>query len=257
MAKKMRRRMVALSSSAIAAIYLTGYATTRSADAGLAGSQTLTGASSTVLTAPAPATVSGAAPRGAPAALPQSPPASSGSPAAAVSAAAYRDGTYQGSGMSRRGGVAVSVTIQDGRITATTITGGSTQYPLSRIASLPAQVVARQSAQVDRVTGATYSSQAFQQAVQQALAQAQVASGAAAAANGSVQTPPQAPSAQGVPGQTVPVLPGQPGQQGRPSQPGQFVRPGQIAPAPSFRRGPGQEREQEREFDRGRDRIRF
>jgi uncharacterized protein with FMN-binding domain len=253
MAKKMRRRMVALSSSAIAAIYLTGYVTTRSADAGLAGSQTLTGTSSTVLTAPAPARGSGATSPGAPA-LPQSPSASSGSPAAA--AVAFRDGTYQGSGMSRRGGVGVSVTIQGGRITATTITGGSTQYPLSRIAALPAQVVARQSAQVDRVTGATYSAQAFQQAVQQALAQAQVAPGPAGA-SGSVQTSPQAPPAQGLPGQTVPVVPGQPDQQGQPSRPGQFVRPGQIAPAPSFRRGPGREREQEREFDRGRERIRF
>jgi uncharacterized protein with FMN-binding domain len=256
MAKKMRRRMVALSSSAIAAIYLTGYVTTRSVDAGLAGSQTLTGASSTVLTAAAPARGSGATSPDAPAALPQSPPTSSGSPSAAASAVAYRDGTYQGSGMSRRGGVDVSVTIQDGRITATTITGGSTQYPLSRIASLPAQVVARQSAQVDRVTGATYSAQAFQQAVQQALAQAQVASGAAGA-NASGQASPQTPSSQGLPGQTVPVLPGHPGQQGRPSQPGQFARPGQIAPAPSFRGGPGHEREQEREFDRGRDRSRF
>jgi uncharacterized protein with FMN-binding domain len=255
MAKKMRRRMVALSSSAIAAIYLTGYVTTRSADAGLAGSQTLTGTSRTVLTAPAPARGSGATSPGAPA-LPQSPPASSGS--AATSAVAYRDGTYQGSGMSRRGGVDVSVTVQDGRITATTITGGSTQYPLSRITSLPAQVVAHQSAQVDRITGATYSAQAFQQAVQQALAQAQVASGTTATgANGSVQTSPQAPSAQGVPGQTVPVLPGQPGQQGQPSRPGQFVRPGQIAPAPAFPRGSERGREQEREFDRGRERSRL
>jgi uncharacterized protein with FMN-binding domain len=64
------------------------------------------------------------------------------------------------------------VTIQGGRITDVTFTQVTTQYPGSRIAMLPAQVVARQSAQVDRITGATYSVQAFQQAVQQALAKA-------------------------------------------------------------------------------------
>jgi uncharacterized protein with FMN-binding domain len=84
----------------------------------------------------------------------------------------YRDGTYQGRGTSRRGDVGVSVTIQGGRITNVAITQITTQYPASRIAALPGQVVARQSAQVDRITGATYSVQAFQQAVQQALAQA-------------------------------------------------------------------------------------
>jgi uncharacterized protein with FMN-binding domain len=86
---------------------------------------------------------------------------------------AYRDGTVSGSGDSRRGGVTVAVTIQGGRITDVAFSRVWTQYPVSRIAGLPAQVVARQSAQVDRVSGATYSVQAFQQAVQQALAQAQ------------------------------------------------------------------------------------
>ena len=45
---------------------------------------------------------------------------------------------------------------------------------MSGAGQLPKQVVDRQSAAVDRVTGATYSVQAFQQAVQQALAQAKV-----------------------------------------------------------------------------------
>jgi uncharacterized protein with FMN-binding domain len=71
--------------------------------------------------------------------------------------------------------VSVEVTIQGGRIANVAITDVTTQYSVRRIAALPGQVVARQSAQVNRVSGATYSTQAFQQAVQQALAQAQAA----------------------------------------------------------------------------------
>jgi uncharacterized protein with FMN-binding domain len=46
------------------------------------------------------------------------------------------------------------------------------QYPLRDIAGLPGQVVQRQSAQVDIVSRATYSSQAFRGAVSQALSKA-------------------------------------------------------------------------------------
>jgi uncharacterized protein with FMN-binding domain len=116
-----------------------------------------------------------------PTAVPHSPPTavSIGQPSGGVS---YRDGTYQGSGTSRRGGFVVAVTIQGGRIANVAFTQVTTQYPVSRVAALPGQVVARQSAQVDRVSGATYSVQAFQQAVQQALAQASIGSAATAAA---------------------------------------------------------------------------
>ncbi|MCC6178560.1 MAG: FMN-binding protein [Chloroflexi bacterium] len=84
----------------------------------------------------------------------------------------YRDGTYSGTGTSRRGGFTVAVTVQGGKIANVAVTRATTQYPMSRIAALPGQVVARQSAQVDNVTGATYSAQAFRQAVEQALVQA-------------------------------------------------------------------------------------
>jgi uncharacterized protein with FMN-binding domain len=66
----------------------------------------------------------------------------------------------------------VSVTIQGGRIANVTISSVTTQYPVSRIAALPAQVVTRQSGQVDNVSGATYSAQAFSLAVQAALSKA-------------------------------------------------------------------------------------
>jgi uncharacterized protein with FMN-binding domain len=76
-------------------------------------------------------------------------------------------------GTSRRGSVQVSVTIQSGRIASVTIGRVSTEYPVSDIARLPNEVVSRQSAQVDVVSGATFSSIAFRGAVQQALQQAQ------------------------------------------------------------------------------------
>ena len=166
MAKKMSRRMVALSASAIAAVYFTGYLTTQPADAGLSGNVAAAVATSTVAR-----TIPSGVPRRTPSSIAQA--AGRATQAAPTTrSAAYRDGTYQGSGNSRRGGIGVTVTIQGGRIANVAISSASTQYPVSRIAVLPGQVVSRQSAQVDRVTGATYSTQAFQQAVQQALAQA-------------------------------------------------------------------------------------
>jgi uncharacterized protein with FMN-binding domain len=68
--------------------------------------------------------------------------------------------------------VVVNVVVQSGRIATVTITQSSLQYPLRDIAGLPAQVVQRQSAKVDTVSRATYSSQAFQGAVAQALSKA-------------------------------------------------------------------------------------
>ena len=151
MAHRASRRLVALSASAVAAIYLAGYAATGGASVGQA-------AAATPVVAVA---VASAAATAAPTLT-----------ATAATTGAYRDGTYSGAGTSRRGGFEVAVTVQGGRITNVAITKATTQYPASRVAALPAQVVARQSAQVDRVSGATYSVQAFQQAVQQALAQA-------------------------------------------------------------------------------------
>lgn len=92
--------------------------------------------------------------------------------ATAPNVSPYADGTYAGTGTSRRGNVSVSVTVASGKISNVTLTGVTTEYPVARIAGLPAQVVSRQSAQVDSVSGATYSAQAFRLAVQAALARA-------------------------------------------------------------------------------------
>jgi uncharacterized protein with FMN-binding domain len=182
MAKKMPRGLVALSSSAIAAIYLAGFVYTRGADAGLASVATsvpttvpaspAATATSTTGAAPTAGASSTAAATSTPAATSTAVATSTPTSTAASTTAAYRDGTYTGSGTSRRGNVSVSVTIQSGRIANVTISSVTTQYPVSRIAALPAQVVARQSGQVDNVSGATYSAQAFSLAVQAALSQA-------------------------------------------------------------------------------------
>src|SRR6266853_326002 len=94
-----------------------------------------------------------------------------------TSASTYAAGTYSGQGTSRRGALGASVSIQGGVNTNVQITSVNTEYPVSRIASLPAAVVKQQTANVNVISGATYSSQAFKQAVQQALAVAQASSG--------------------------------------------------------------------------------
>jgi uncharacterized protein with FMN-binding domain len=138
MAKKMPGRLVALSASAVAVIYLAGLGSTQ---------PIVTGAA---VASAAPIAVA----------------------TTVASTNAYADGTYSGTGTSRFGNVNVSVNIAGGQISNVQITSVTTSYPASRIASLPGQVVRNQTASVNVVSGATYSSQAFKQAVQQALAQA-------------------------------------------------------------------------------------
>lgn len=170
--KRIPRRAVALSVSAIASIYAAGFMLTRSADATLAagGSSAAAPAISTAAaptTSVAPTLVVGAS----------TPASSAATGSTSPTASAYADGTYSGQGTSRRGGLAVAVSIQGGVITNVQITSVNTEYPVSRIASLPGAVVKQQTASVNVISGATYSSQAFKQAVQQALAVAQASSG--------------------------------------------------------------------------------
>jgi uncharacterized protein with FMN-binding domain len=62
--------------------------------------------------------------------------------------------------------------VSNGRIVSAEISRCQTRYPCSRIAPLPGQAVARQSATVDLITGATDSSRAYREALANALAQA-------------------------------------------------------------------------------------
>jgi uncharacterized protein with FMN-binding domain len=179
----MHRGLVALSASAIAAVYMAGYLRTQAADATIAAADPALTASPTVQVAVAAPPVASATPAPQSSTAPQSPTA----PAAQVptpmptrtpsqsAQAAYRDGTYTGQGTSRRGDVWVQVQVVGGRIADVSITRSTLQYPLRDIAGLPQQVVDRQSAQVDTVSRATYSSVAFRQAVTQALASAKAA----------------------------------------------------------------------------------
>lgn len=147
MANKMGKPLVVMCTLALGAIYTTGYVVTKSPNGNPAGTSVTT-TSNTSNT-------------------------SNTSKVSKVAEPRYLDGTYQGSGTDRIGTVSVAVTIQNDKITNVQITACETHYPESYIDPvLPDQVVARQSANVDYVSGATLSSYDFANAVQQALDQA-------------------------------------------------------------------------------------
>jgi uncharacterized protein with FMN-binding domain len=93
-------------------------------------------------------------------------------PAAAKTQLSYKDGTFSGWGRCRHGSIQASVTLEGGQIVATEITQCLTRYSCSWISNLPGQVITRQSADVDYVSGATESTDAFYDAVASALASA-------------------------------------------------------------------------------------
>lgn len=93
-------------------------------------------------------------------------------PPPAIRQSLYKDGTYEGWGTSRHGDIGVSVVIQDGRIASAVIAQCRTRYPCSWISQLPGQVVSRQSPNVDYVSGATQSVNAYYTAVVEALSKA-------------------------------------------------------------------------------------
>jgi uncharacterized protein with FMN-binding domain len=84
-------------------------------------------------------------------------------------AAKWRDGTFTGRGESPHGGIDVRVVIKDGRIVEAGILGCYTRYPCEEIASLLAQPVERQSPDVDYVSHATESSDAYHYGLVDAL----------------------------------------------------------------------------------------
>src|SRR5690348_7267274 len=130
--QRINRGLVALSVSAIAAVYMTGYVHTSTADA--------------ALNVPLPGSAC---------------VADSAVAQAMPDVTAWRDGTYTGTGSSRRGDVSVSVDVRGGRIANVQITRSTMQYPLRDMAQLAVQVVQRQSPMVDIVSRATYSSMTF------------------------------------------------------------------------------------------------
>lgn len=104
-------------------------------------------------------------------------PAPAAAPAPTVPPAAppvpvWKDGTYLGWGSSRHGDIQASVVIEGGRIASATIAQCLTRYSCAVIDRLPPEVAQRQSPEVDYVSGATQSTNAFYYAVVDALGKA-------------------------------------------------------------------------------------
>ncbi len=182
MARKVNKNLAGAAVVAIAAVYAAGYAWTQPAHhaAGAAAVASPAPSVAAATTAP-PVDTATAIARAIASSTPPPTTSAAAAPvpsASSVKAAAstgYRDGSYTGTGTSRRGNVTVSLTIQNGQIADVKITRTTTYYPVSDISRLPGQVVQRQSANVDMVSGATESSRAFRGAVSQALAEARAA----------------------------------------------------------------------------------
>jgi uncharacterized protein with FMN-binding domain len=101
-------------------------------------------------------------------ATPESPIAITREPASS-SAPKWRDGTYTGLGDSPHGDIEARVVIKDGRIVEAAIATCDTRYPCSVIDPLIHQPVERQSPDVDYMSHATESSDAYYNALVAAL----------------------------------------------------------------------------------------
>lgn len=89
--------------------------------------------------------------------------------------AAYRDGTYYGTGTGFGGTMKVCVVVSGGKIASIDIMENSdTPSYLSSASSLISTIISTQSTNVDTVSGATYSSRGIIEAVRSALSQAAV-----------------------------------------------------------------------------------
>ena len=80
-----------------------------------------------------------------------------------------KDGTYSGWGYSRHGDIQAAIVVQDGRVISAEITQCLTRYSCDVIDMLPAQVISRQNAFVDLISGATESANAYSNAIFRAL----------------------------------------------------------------------------------------
>jgi len=175
---KMGRNMVAVCATAIGIIYSAGYIVTGPSVAALAqNSPTSVASTQNTSNVQAKKTPTPNTQKAANSSTPsqKSPNNAVNSASSATSSQGkYRNGTYNGQGSNRIGAVEVAVTVNKGKIISCEITNCSTHYSVSAIdPALPQEVVARQSGNVDVVSGATRSTEDFQTAVQQALDQAQ------------------------------------------------------------------------------------
>jgi len=188
---KIANSLVALSSAAVLTVYAAGYLRTRSAAARFAVVEAAADRKADVpIAAPPPAApprdVVDARPVETAAVVATSPvPKRDPAPAVADSAKAeppappaareskFKDGTYKGWGYSRHGDIEAAVVIQDGRVVSAEITQCLTRYSCSVIDALPPQVISRQNAFVDLISGATESANAYSNAIFRALVASQ------------------------------------------------------------------------------------
>lgn len=92
----------------------------------------------------------------------------------AVTAASLRDGQYRAQAQGFGGPVEVQVTIENGQVTKTEIVSAENETPdyLKTASVLLDQIVDRQSADIDTVSGATFSSRGILDAAKKALEEA-------------------------------------------------------------------------------------
>lgn len=135
----------------------------------------------TTASPPVSASVAAATPVAAPPVVAPTPPpvkdTAAKAPAADTAAksdknAPLKDGMFTGWGTSRHGDIQATVMVKEGKIVGAVISECLTQYSCSWISMLPQQVIDRQSAEVDFVSGATQSTNAFYYAVLNALKKA-------------------------------------------------------------------------------------
>jgi uncharacterized protein with FMN-binding domain len=107
---------------------------------------------------------------------PVTPKTDKAEPAAAAPAVAYKDGTYHGWGHSRHGDIYSFVVVEKGRIVHSGYDKCRTRWPCTLVDHLGPQVVKRQGADVDYVSGATESGNAFYWGIVEALTHAKAAS---------------------------------------------------------------------------------
>jgi uncharacterized protein with FMN-binding domain len=181
---RLDRNLVALATAGVLIVYAAGYARTESAARLLEGDQAGRPESGAPSATQALQSGEGAGafdpgPENAtvtpPAAPSQSPPAVTepGENTLAHGPARFNDGLYTGWGTSPHGRIEASVEIRAGRIVSARISTCKTRWPCARIALLVPQVAERQSQEVDVITGATDSSDAFYYALFDALSKAQ------------------------------------------------------------------------------------
>jgi uncharacterized protein with FMN-binding domain len=93
----------------------------------------------------------------------------------AEAASLYADGTYQGTGMGFGGEITVEVTVKEGVIAQVEILSADNEDDsyLEQAEEMLEKIIAAQSADVDTVSGATFSSQGIREAAANALEDAQ------------------------------------------------------------------------------------